>query len=312
MPVSPQLAAMLAASPAWPGARTMTVADLRAAVRLASTLFPPLQVPLASIVDRTIPGPAGEIKVRIYKPAGVGAFPVIAYFHGGGWVVGDLDTQDMIARGLAYGASSIVMSVDYRLAPEHPFPAAPGDCWAATRWLAQHATDLGGDPSRLAVAGDSAGADLAAGVALFAREARAPILSAQVLFYGSANYPSAETVSAREFAAGPLLTRDDVLYFWSLYLPDAVKDQYNQLASPFRATEHRRLPPAYIATAEVDPTRDDTEAFAAKLAAAGVMVQARRYAGMVHGFVSWLGVLPEAQQAVDDACAFLKARFADR
>lgn len=309
MPLSPQLAAMLAASPAWPGARTMTVSDLRAAVRHASTMFPPLQLPLASIADRTIPSPAGEIKVRLYTPVGEGPFPVIAYFHGGGWVVGDLDTQDMIARALAHGASSIVMSVDYRLAPEHPFPAASGDCWAATCWLAKNAAELGGDPSRIAVAGDSAGGDLAAGVALFAREAGSPKLAVQVLIYNSANYPSEETASAREFADGPLLSRDDVLYFWSLYLPDPARSQHNQIASPIRARDHRNLPPAFVATAEIDPTRDDGEAYAAKLAAAGVKVEARRYAGMVHGFVSWLGVLPEAQQAIDDACAFLKAQF---
>lgn len=310
MPIDPKFAAILAAAPAWPGVRTLPIPALREAVRAGSTAFPPLTVPLASVEDRTIAGPGGELPIRIYAPIGPRPFPVVVFFHGGGWVTGDLDTQDMIARGLAYGAGSIVVSVGYRLAPEHPFPAAPDDCWAATLWTAKHAAEFGGAIDRLAVAGDSAGANLATGVALRARDENGPKLRAQVMFYGSGNYPSVETPSAKEFANGPVLTRDDVDYFWGLYLSNPEKDQEHPLASPIRAASHTGLPPAFVATAEIDPSRDDGEAYAAKLAAAGVPVEARRYAGMVHGFVSWLGVIDGAQQAIDDACTFLKRRLA--
>jgi acetyl esterase len=307
--MDPQIEAMLAAAPAWPPVSSMPVEELRANVRASSLAFPPLDVPLGGIVDDAIEGPGGPIPIRIYTPEGDGPFPGVVYFHGGGWVVGDLDTQDMIARGLAAGAGAVVVSVDYRLAPEHPFPAAPDDAWAATLWTANHAADLGID-GRLAVAGDSAGANLAAGVALRARDAGAPRLAAQVMFYGSGNYPSEETPSAREFANGPLLSRADVDYFWSRYLADPEKDQHNPLASPIRAKDHKGLPPAYMGTAEIDPSRDDGERFAAKLADAGVPVELKRYPGMVHGFVSWLALLPGARAAMDDACAFLKRAFA--
>lgn len=309
MPIDPKLAAILASAPAWPGARTFTIPALRDAVRTASLAFPPLAVPLASVKDRNIAGPGGDVPIRIYTPVGNGPFPVVVFFHGGGWVTDDLDTHDRIARALAYGANSIVVSVAYRLAPEHPFPAAPDDCWAATQWAARHASELGGDATRLAVAGSSAGGNLAAGVALRARDAGSPKLRAQVMFYGSGNYPSVETPSAREFTDGPILNLDSVHYFWNLYLSNPQKDQDHPLASPIRAASHAGLPPAFMATAEIDPTRDDGEAYAAKLVAAEVPVVNRRYAGMVHGFVSWLGVIDGAQIALDDACAFLKKWF---
>lgn len=223
MPLDPQIEAMLAQAPAWPPVSSMPIDELRANVRASSLAFPPLDVPLGAIVDDAIEGPGGPIPIRTYTPAGDGPFPGIVYFHGGGWVVGDLDTQDMIARGLAYGAAAVVVSVDYRLAPEHPFPAAANDAWAATLWVARHAASLGIDGARIAVAGDSAGANLAAGVALRARDAGAPRLSAQVMFYGSGNYPSEETPSSQEFANGPLLSRADVDFFWHQYLADPDK-----------------------------------------------------------------------------------------
>lgn len=309
MPIDPQIAAMLAAAPAWPKVSTLPVATLREAVRASSTAFPPLGLPLAGVENHSISGPGGPLKLRIYRPIGEGPFPVTVYFHGGGWVVGDLDTQDMIARGLAFGAHTLVISVDYRLAPEQPFPAAPNDCWAATLWAAKHAAELGGDPRMIAVAGDSAGANLATGVALRARDGGSPHICAQVMFYGSGNYPAEQKGSALEFADGPVLTWDDVQYFWKTYLADPAKYQNDPLASPLCAADHRGLPPAFMATAEIDPTRDDGERYMKKLRDAGVIVDCHRYAGMVHGFVSWLGILPGAQKAMDDACAFLKAHF---
>lgn len=309
MPIDPQIAAMLAAAPPWPPTRTQPVSELRDNVHASSTAFPTLDVPLASIVDRGIPGPAGEIAVRVYTPRGEGPFPLIVYFHGGGYVTGDLDTQDMIARALSYGAGAVLISVDYRLAPENPFPAGPDDAWAATQWVAAHAAELNGDAARLAVAGDSAGANFAAGLCLRARDAGGPAIAAQIMFYGSCDYPSTETPASREFGDGPLLSGDDVAYFWELYLSDPETEQNDPLASPIRAADHRGLPPAFVGTAEIDPTRDHGEAYARKLEAAGVTTKLVRYPGMVHGFVSWLGLLPMAQTAIDDACAFLRASW---
>lgn len=309
MALDPQIAAMLSGGGEWPGAANVPIDQLRALVRQFSMASGPLPVPLASVRDQAIPGPGGELPVRIYTPTGEGPFPLIVFFHGGGYVTGDLDTQDMIARGLCAGAGAVTVSVDYRLAPEHPFPAAPQDAFAALTWAAAHAADLGADATRLAVAGDSAGANLAAACALMAREAGGPALSAQVMFYGSANYPDELTPSAREFAEGPILTGEDITFFWGQYLsdPDRQKDDFR--ASPFRAPRHDGLPPAFVGTAEVDPSRDDAERYAERLAAAGVKVESRRYAGMPHGFVSWLAMLPAARKAVDDACAFLKGQW---
>lgn len=308
MALDPQIAAMLAGSQ-WPGAAQVPLADLRAMGRQFSMASGPLAVPLGSVRDQTILGPAGDVPVRIYTPVGQGPFPLIVFYHGGGYVMGDLDTQDMIARALCAGAGAVTVSVDYRLAPEHPFPAGVEDSYAALSWAAEHAGDLGADPGRLAVAGDSAGANFAAVMALMAKERGGPALSAQVLFYGSATYPDTLTDSAREFAGGPILTGDDVAFFWNQYLSDPQRQKDDYRASPYRAASHEGLPPAFVGTPQVDPTRDDAERYGQKLAKAGVTVRAERYEGMPHGFVSWLGVIPTAQQAVDDACAFLNAQW---
>lgn len=309
MPLDPQIEAMFAGRPEWPPVRTVPIDQLRESVRQASMAIPPSDAGLARVADRTIPGPGGALPVRIYTPEGAGPFPVVVYFHGGGFVVGDLDTQDMIARGLATGAGSVVVSVDYRLAPEHKFPAAPEDAWAATQWAASHAAEIGGDPDRLAVAGDSAGGVLASAVAIQARDAGGPRLAAQINWYGPGNHPIRDSESTRAFANGPILRMDDVHYFWELYL--ANDEQFaDYRASPSRATSHNSLPPAFIASAECDPIRDETEAYGELLKAAGVEVDVRRYPGMVHGFVSWVGFLGGARQAMDDACAFLKRQFA--
>jgi acetyl esterase len=311
MPLDPHIQALLSQSGDMAPARTFSPAQLRALVRQYSTAFPPLQVPLGDIIDREIPGPAGPLRVRIYHPRSAGPHPVAVYFHGGGWVVGDLETQDMICRGLCYGADCLVVSVDYRLAPEHPFPAAPDDAYAATCWVAEHAAEIGGDPSRLAVAGDSAGGILSGSVALRARDERGPAICAQVLIYASMNYElSAPTASMRDYADGPLLSADDVEFFWSQYFTDPAADQNHPYACPARAPDHRHLPPAFIGTAEIDPTRDTAENYATLLRDAGVEVEQHRYTGMPHGFVSWLGVVDGAQHAMNDACAWLRKQFA--
>ena len=305
MPLDPQVAALLALAPEGFEMTSLPVDVLRKYVRESSTAYPRLDVPLASVVDRMIPGPGGALPVRVYMPVGVGPFPLVVYFHGGGWVVGDLDTQDMICRGLCHGASALVVSVDYRLAPEHKFPAAVDDAWTATCWAAAHAAELGGDAARLSVAGDSAGANLSAAVALRTRDENGPRLRAQILIYGSCNYPSIRTPSTEEFAAGPIITEAAIDYFWKQFLVDPAVDQDHPWASPARAASHRNLAPAFIATAEMDPSRDDGERYAEILARAGVPTESRRYPGMPHGFVSWVGLVDQAQQCIDHACAFL-------
>lgn len=308
--LDPQIAAMLANAPEFPAAGSIPAQALRKAVRDSSVAIPGPDVAIGAVEDRTINGPGGDLPVRIYTPVGTGPFPIVVYFHGGGWVVGDLDTQDMIARGLCAGSDSIVVSVDYRLAPENPFPAAVEDAWAATQWAFANAREIGGNPERMGVAGDSAGGSLAAVSAIMARDAGAPNLRAQVLFYGAANYPSVETASAREYATGPILRREDTMYFWGQYLTDPEREQHDFRASPMRAENHAGLAPAFVGTAECDPSRDDAEAYGYKLKDAGVEAEVHRYEGMIHGFVSWVGFLPGAQKAMADANSFLKRQFA--
>lgn len=312
MPVDPQIEAMLAAMPEWPGVRHVPLDMLRQAVRESSIAIPPAaDAVVARVEDRDIAGPGGSLALRIYTPEGDAPFPVTVYMHGGGFVVGDLDTQDMIARAFCAWGETIVVSVDYRLAPEHPFPAGPDDVFAALLWVASHAQEIGGDPTRLALAGDSAGGNLACAAALRARDEGGPRVRAIVNFYGSCNYPSTETASSREFAAGPILQKDDVDWFWEQFLGDPEVQQNDPQASPVRAKSLAGLPPAFVATAECDPSRDDSEAFAAKLAAAGGTVEAKRYPGMVHGFASWVGFLPGAREALTDAGAFLKKNLSN-
>lgn len=310
MPLDPQIQAMVDMAPPMPPLATLDVAALRASVRETSLAAPPLDVPLGHIFDRRVPGPCGDLDVRIYQPQGEGPFPVLVYFHGGGWVVGDLDTQDSICRGLCHDAGCMVMSVAYRLAPEHKFPAAAEDAYAAVLWAAANAAEFGGDPSRLAVGGDSAGAVLCGGLTLRARDEDGPRLLGQVLFYGSMIYElDAPTPSLSEYSDGPWLRLEDIAYFWEQYLPDVGNDQLNPLACPARAADHANLPPAFVGTAECDPTRDSAERYGEKLLAAGVPVEARRYAGMPHGFVSMVAIVPTARRAVEDAGAWLRERF---
>ncbi len=311
MAIDPQIEAMLAAAPPWPGVRNMPLDVLRKAVHDSSVMLPPAgDAMVGRSEDRTIAGPAGALPLRLYWPQGEGPHPVTLYMHGGGFVVGDLDTQDMIARALCAWGETLVVSVDYRLAPEHRFPAGIEDCWAALAWVAGNAAALGGDPAHIAVAGDSAGGNLAAALALMARDAGGPPLSAQIIIYGSCTYPDADTASSREFADGPLLSADDIGWFWEQYLADPEREQGDFRASPAKAGRHDGLPPAFIATAECDPSRDDAEIYGRILKAAGVTVTTTRYPGMVHGFASWVGILPGARQALEDAAAFLKQSFA--
>lgn len=251
--------------------------------------------------DRALPGPAGEIPVRVYTPAGGGPKPVIMYFHGGGWVIGDIDVCDNPVRRIANRTGAVVISVDYRLAPEHVYPAAFDDCFAATAWVAEHAAEFGGDPARIATAGDSAGGNLAAAVAIAARDRQAPRLVAQLLIYPVTDF-NFTTDSYTQNGDGYLLTKGSMQWFWAHYLgaQDLGKDAY---ACPARADNLADLPPAFVATAEFDPLRDDGESYAEDLRTAGVPVTAKRYDGMLHGFAWTLGATPSGAAVIDDLAA---------
>ncbi len=263
--------------------------------------------PVESVRELRIPGPATELPARLYRPDLPGLLPVLVYFFGGGWTLGNLDTCDGVCRDLCVEAGCLVLSVEYRTAPEHPFPAAPEDCYRAVEWLAQQATALGGDPARIAVAGDSAGGNLAAVVAQLARDRGGPALTCQALVYPNTAY-RAETPSMRENTDRAFFNRDSVAWYWSHYLSDPA-DGESPMASPLRAADLHGLPPALVLTAEYDPLRDEAEAYAARLREAGVPVELTRYDGMVHGFFTMSGTLEASRKAVAQVAGYLATAF---
>ncbi|MFP6640545.1 MAG: alpha/beta hydrolase, partial [Myxococcota bacterium] len=306
MPLDPQAKLVLDAMTAGPPMDlTAGVDQLRA--QFAEMSLPSDPTPVASAENRSLPGPNGEIPIRIYTPEGSGPHPVLVYFHGGGWVIGDLDTHDGTCRDLARGASALVVSVDYRLAPEHPFPAAPDDCYAATVWTAENATEMGGDPTRMAVGGDSAGGNLAAVTSLMAQQQGHPSLCHQLLIYPVTDH-GFDTPSYSENAEGYFLTRDFMKWFWDQYLPNAAAGQ-NPLASPLRATDLAGLPSATVMTAEFDPLRDEGESYAQRLQEAGVETQLIRYDGLFHGFFGMGMVIDQAGDAMQEAGQALRNSF---
>jgi acetyl esterase len=226
------------------------------------------------------------------------------FFHGGGFVVGNLDTHDRLCRALANAGHCVVVAVEYRLAPEHPFPAAPQDAYAATRYVSEHAGEFGIDPGRLAVGGDSAGGNLAAAVTLMAREQGGPHLAFQLLIYPTVDWEDADSPSMNEYSQNHFLTREVMDWFKELYLPRS-GDASHVWASNARAHLHG-LPPALVITAECDPLRDQGEAYARALQAADVPVQLKRYDGMIHPFISLAGIVDTARTAIDDAAAGLR------
>ncbi len=288
MPLHPDAAAFLAQRESL-GVRPVNELSVEAG-REQAIRVRPLPGPddvVGHVHDRAIPGPNGDIHVRIYVAAGVTEeqhpLPVIVYFHGGGWVVGDLDTDDMRCRQFARTANAVVVSVNYRHAPEHRFPAAVEDAYAAVRWVAENAAQMGEDPGRIAVAGVSAGGNLAAVVALMAKERGGPPIAFQALIVPVTNY-SFDTASYNECAEGYGLSRDAMVWYWDKYLATS-EDGANPYASPLRAADLSDLPPAYVATAEYDPLRDEGDAYALRLREAGVPVVRARFEGMIHGFL---------------------------
>jgi acetyl esterase len=263
---------------------------------------------VAEVLDRTLPGPAGDIPARFYLPGAARPLPALVYFFGGGWVLGSVDTADAVCRRLANAASCAVVSVSYRRAPENPFPAGLEDCYAATSWVAGHGVEHALDGSRLAVGGASAGGNLAAAVALLARERGGPGLAFQLLVYPLLDHRAA-TQSMRERVEPPFFAPEDVAWCWSHYLADRA-DGDNPLASPLRASDLHGLPRALVITAALDPLRDEGELYAARLREANVPVELVRLEGVMHGFFPLLHRLDAAVEAQALATAALRRAFA--
>jgi acetyl esterase len=312
MPLHPQvrdLLSQIAASGAKPY-HQLSVEEARRAFA-ARALLPPSTAAVAKIEDRAIPGPdRNDVGVRLYTPPGTGPFPLLVYFHGGGWVVGTLDTHDSVCRELCGGASLVVMSVDYRLAPEHRFPAAVHDGLAATRWAAANAASLDADPGRVAVGGDSAGGNLAAAIALHCRDAGGPRLAAQLLVYPAVRMDGAVTPSMIDNGVGYGLQRADMEWFCAHYLPSPEAGR-DPLASPLLAASLANLPPALVQTCEFDPLRDEGEDYARALRAAGVDVTLTRYEGSIHAAWGLFTVLEPGRRMIDEAVGWLRRRLRD-
>ncbi len=303
MPVDPHIAAVLTmldesgAPPIYEGSPEAGRAFYLAVTHGVRT--PEQVVPVGDVADRTVPGAEGDLRARVYRPEAAGPLPTVLFLHGGGWVIGDLDTHDNMVRNVCRHARAVVVAVDYRLAPEHPFPAAADDAVAAARWVAQHLDEFGGD-DRLAVAGDSAGGNLAAVVAQVLRDDGTPLV-AQFLIYPAVD-AEGEYPSRVENAKGYFLEKDTMDWFYGHYA-GAWEDAKDARLSPLHHADLAGLPPAVVVTAEYDPLRDEGEAYGKALEAAGVTAHVLRYDGMSHGFFDMGGASPAAQAAIEESCA---------
>src|SRR5690242_9282559 len=297
-----------------PPYETLSAPEARKLFLAAREVLAPDPPPVAEIRELSAPGPTGAaIPLRLYRGATTTpgeTLPALVYFHGGGWVIGNLDTHDSLCRHLANAARCIVVAVDYRLAPEHKFPAAVEDCFAATSWVAQEATALGVDPERLAVGGDSAGGNLAAVVSLIARDRGAPELRCQALLYPTVEC-SMTHASHDRFAEGYVLTRPTMKWFREHYLRGPA-DVADWRASPLRAADLSGVVPALVLTAGNDVLCDEGEAYARRLQQAGVPVQLRKFPDQIHGFLTMGKIIRAAQPALDDVAATLRAAWGAR
>jgi acetyl esterase len=310
MALHPQCKAFLDQLAAMGGKQLYEMSPMEA--RATGAALIDLGVPLqevARIENRTVPGPVQPIPVRIYRPVPSGTLPALVYFHGGGWVIGSLDSHDRECRALANQSGCVVISVDYRLAPEHPYPAAVDDAYAATRYIADHSAEFGIDSQRMGVGGDSSGGNLAAVVTLMAREKETPKLAFQLLVYPAVDLTDKHRPSVIEFAEGYFLTRFLMDYFEGLYVPQS-QDRRTPYVSPLYASDLRGLPPAMVMTAECDILRDQGELYAQKLREAGVPVTAKRYAGMIHPFFSFGGIIDGGRDAVSEAASAVRTALA--
>lgn len=286
-----------------PALNEMSPEDGRAMYRLMSDTMP--QVEINNVSDRNIPVSGGEIAVRIYRHLEDKQQPCLVYYHGGGWVIGDLETHDSVCRQLARQTDYTIVSVDYRLAPEHPFPVPLNDCYEALVWVQANATDLGIDIDRIAVGGDSAGGNLSTCVCLKAIEESGPALMHQLLIYPVTD-TNFETSSYKENRDGYMLTLDSMKWFWDHYLPTDKNALNDPLAVPMRASDLSKLPPATVITAEFDPLRDEGEAYGKKMNDAGVLTKSQRFDGMIHGFFGMTHILEGSREAMRFAVSELK------
>jgi acetyl esterase len=284
-----------------------TPAEAREAMRTRTAGLGPVE-DVPAVADHRVPVEGGEITVRLYAPAGVGPHPVLVFYHGGGWVIGDLYTHDGLCRSLVNAAGCAVASVDYRLAPEFKFPVAVEDSYTALKWVAANGPRLGLDSARLAVGGDSAGGNLAAVMALLARDRRGPRILLQVLVYPVTNYDFGAK-SYVENATGYVLTTEDMRWFWRHYLSREEQGQ-EVTASPLRAKSLADLPPALVMTAGCDPLRDEGDAYAARLRDSGVPVTLTQYPGMFHGFMRMTRILDQARAGLDEVATALRKALA--
>jgi acetyl esterase len=308
--LDPQARALLEriAAAGAPPLYTLPAPEARRAYRESRAALAAAPASVEEVRELSIPGPAGALRARLYRPrSGERSLPGVVYFHGGGFIYGDIDTHDVVCRGIAQGTPCAVVSVDYRLAPENKFPAAVEDAFAATAWVAANCTALGIDPARLAVAGDSAGGNLAAVTALTARDRGAPALAMQVLVYPTTDL-AAESESVSRFGEGYLLTRESMRWVKRSYLRDE-RDAADWRASPLRARDLSGLPAAYIVTAGFDPLRDEGRAYAERLAQAGVSVTHESLEGQVHGFLVMGGALAAAGHAIQRIGQIMRMHF---
>lgn len=306
MPLDPQCEELLTALEAMelPAFADMTPEECRETVK-GFTMLMGEPEDVTKVEDRDLPGPAGPIPVRIITPvaAGPGPLPVVLYFHGGGFVFGDSELIDPIIRTLANKSGCLVVSVDYRLSPESRYPAATEDAYAALKWVVDNAAEIGADPTKVAVSGDSAGGNLSTVACLMAKDRGGPPVAFQVLIYPVTDH-AMDRPSHKENAEGPILTKRDMHYFWDHYMPSG--DRSEPYASPLRATDLSGLPPALVVTAEFDPLRDEGEEYGQRLTEAGVPTEVRRYDGMFHGFFWMPAAIDRGRDCMDDIAEALR------